>query len=158
MIGKAKALAIRIGHPLRKIYWRIAKPEGFGVKVMAFDGDGRLLLVRHSYGRSDLWMLPGGAIDKGEEAEAAAARELKEETALDAINLTLFGQYLSNWEGKRDHVALFTCTIDGTLQIDKQEIVEARFFALDALPDSISAATYRRVEDWRQGRPQSDRW
>lgn len=158
MLSKAKKLAIRIAHPLRKIYWRIAKPEGFGVKVMAFDADGRLLLVRHSYGRSDLWMLPGGAIDKGEEAEAAAIRELKEETALDAINLTLFAHYLNNWEGKRDHVALFSCAVDGTLQIDKQEIIEARFFTLDTLPESISAATYRRVGDWRNGGAQSDHW
>lgn len=148
MMRKLRSWAIRIGHPLRKLYWRIAKPEGHGVKVMAFDEEGRLLLVRHSYGRSDLWMLPGGAIDKGEEADAAAIRELKEETALDADGLTLFAHYLNNLEGKRDHVTLFTCTVKGAHRIDEQEIIEARFFALHALPDTISAATYRRVEEW----------
>ncbi len=51
-----------------------------GVKVMAFDASGRVLLVRHRYGRSDLWMLPGGGIARGEAPIAAALRELMEET------------------------------------------------------------------------------
>ena len=158
MMRRLKSLAIRVGHPLRKLYWRIAKPEGHGVKIMAFDEGGRLLLVRHSYGRSDLWMLPGGAIDKGEEAADAAVRELKEETALDALNLRFFAHYHNALEGKRDHVALYSCQVTGSPRIDEQEIIEARFFALDALPDTISAATYRRVVDWQNGGAQSDRW
>ena len=158
MIRKIKSYVIRIAHPLRKFYWRVAKPEGRGVKVMAFDKAEQLLLVRHSYGRSDLWMLPGGAIDKGEEAATAAKRELKEETALDAIALTFFAHYHNEWEGKRDHVTLFTCEVLGAAVIDQQEIIEARFFALSQLPDTLSAATHRRVEDWKSGRAQSDRW
>lgn len=158
MIRKIRSYAIRIAYPLRKLYWRLAKPEGHGVKVMAFNKAGQLLLVRHSYGRSDLWMLPGGAIDKGEEAIDAAIRELKEETALDARDLTFFAHYHNEWEGKRDHVTLFTCEVLGAPVIDQEEIIEARFFALNRLPDTLSPATHRRVEDWKSGRAQSNRW
>lgn len=153
-----RRLALRIAHPVRRLYWRIAKPVRHGVKVMAFDEGGRLLLVRHAYGASDLWMLPGGAIDRGESHIAAAARELREETALVAKALTFFGDYVTLSEGKRDHVALFTARVSGEPVIDGKELVEARFFVLSDLPASTSPATQRRVADWQAGRPQSDQW
>ena len=55
-----------------------------GVRVAVFDEQGRVLLVRHHYkneGR-DVWMLPGGAIEKDETSRDAAIREVLEETGL----------------------------------------------------------------------------
>ena len=153
-----RAQALRIAHQLRRLYWRIAKPVRYGVKVMAFNHAGQLLLVRHVYGSAHLWMLPGGAIDRGEAAEHAAARELMEETALDAKALRLFGHYTTVAEGKRDHIALFACTVEGAPRIDQRELAEARFFALDALPADTSPATRRRVADWQAGQPAGSAW
>jgi ADP-ribose pyrophosphatase YjhB (NUDIX family) len=47
------------------------------------DEAGRLLLVRRGHAPAKgLWSLPGGRIEPGETAAAAAAREVREETGL----------------------------------------------------------------------------
>lgn len=47
--------------------------------------DGSVLLVRRASGSAaGLWSLPGGHLEPGERAEAAALRELREETGLTA--------------------------------------------------------------------------
>ena len=45
--------------------------------------DGRMLLPHWSEGGRDGWTLPGGGIDPGEHPEAAAVREVAEETGYD---------------------------------------------------------------------------
>ena len=51
---------------------RLWRGTTLGVRVIAFDGDG-LLLVRHTYVTG--WHLPGGGVQAGETAEAAARLE-----------------------------------------------------------------------------------
>ncbi|MFJ6695370.1 methyltransferase, FxLD system [Streptomyces sp. NPDC091272] len=53
----------------------------FGAAVIVTDTFGRVLLGRST---RDMWELPGGRIETGEGATAAAVRELSEETALSA--------------------------------------------------------------------------
>ena len=57
-----------------------------GVRVAVPDREGRVLLVRQWHDGRDIWMLPGGMIEAGEDAEQAAVREVQEETGL-AITL-----------------------------------------------------------------------
>jgi len=54
--------------------------------------DGKVLLVRHSYMPG--WLLPGGGVGRGEPAEHAILRELKEEIGLTrSAPPELFGVY-----------------------------------------------------------------
>jgi 8-oxo-dGTP diphosphatase len=60
-----------------------------GVSVVVLRGDEVLLVQRGKGAYRGLWSLPGGAIELGETAEAAARRELLEETGLLASELSL---------------------------------------------------------------------
>jgi len=60
-------------------------------RVVLVDGAGRVLLLRNSPdldsdGRG-YWYLPGGGIRYGESIEAAAGRELREETGIRALTV-----------------------------------------------------------------------
>ncbi|HWQ79251.1 MAG TPA: NUDIX hydrolase [Anaerovoracaceae bacterium] len=54
-----------------------------GVRVVIPDEEGRILMVKQSHEGKDIWMVPGGAIEAGENAVEAAVREVLEETGLE---------------------------------------------------------------------------
>ncbi|MEH3159056.1 MAG: NUDIX domain-containing protein [Sphingomonas taxi] len=129
-----------------------------GVKVMAFDGDGRLLLVRHRYGRSDLWMLPGGGMGRGESPVAAAVREVAEETGCRLTDVVPVAVFVSRAEGRRDTVHLMRGATADRPVADGVELAEAGFFAFDALPEGVSPATARRIAELRGEREVDGVW
>ncbi len=140
-------VALRAAHALRKQWWRLRQPLLLGCRVLAFDGEGRVLLIRHSYG-SGRWMLPGGGIGRGEEALAAAGRELREETGCTLESPRLFAQVDEPLAGTVNRVHLVTGTARGALRPDGREVIEAAFFAPDALPANISPMIGREIADW----------
>lgn len=149
---------MRAGYALRRralarLRWRTR-----GCKVAAFDRDNRLLLVRHGYGRSDLWMLPGGGVGRRESPEAAARRELMEEVGCRIGALALVAEYRSAAEGKRDALWLFRGETADAPRPDGLEVVEARFFPLDAPPPTASPATLRRIAELRGERAAGGVW
>jgi len=146
---------IRLGYQVRRLVWRWPTR---GVRVMVHDAQGRLLLVRHRYGRRDLWMLPGGGIGWRETPEAAALREVREETGCRVAGLVPAGVFVSWAEGRRDTVYLFAGRSDDAPRPDAVEVAEARFCALDMLPEGVSPATLRRLEEVAGTREEDGRW
>jgi 8-oxo-dGTP pyrophosphatase MutT (NUDIX family) len=145
-------------YPLRRRAMTLVRWRTRGVKVMVFDGAGRVLLVRHSYGRSDLFMLPGGGIGRRESPVDAAAREIAEEVGCTLTALAPFAIYGSSAEGLRDTVHLFTARTDDAPTPGAREIIEARFVPIGTLPGTTSTATRRRIEEWQGACEPSPDW
>ena len=149
---------LNLAHAVRIRWWQWRKPLLIGCRVLAFDDAQRVLLIRHSYG-SGRWMLPGGGVDRGEDPLAAGIRELAEETGCALHDPILFGQVEEPLHGTTNRVHLVTGTAIGIVRGDGREVIEATFFALDALPPDLSYLVDRYLADWvtaataaRQGR------
>lgn len=127
-------------------YGRLRRAMTLGVRVAAFDAEGRVLLVRHGYAPG--WHLPGGAVDPGESAHEAAVRELLEETGVVAgDDLALHGLHFNPGFGGRDHVATFATRAPriGPEPAPNREIAERRWCRVDDLPEDVTPATRRRL-------------
>src|SRR5687768_8974763 len=107
-----------------------------GAQGVVIDGEGRVLLVRHSYRPG--WFFPGGGVEWGETLETALARELEEEVG---VTLTapprLHGVFSNVASFPGDHIAVFVVRHwQRRAEYRKRgEIAEARMFARGDLPE-----------------------
>jgi ADP-ribose pyrophosphatase YjhB (NUDIX family) len=117
---------------------------GVGVAVVE---DGRLLLVRRSVdpGRGK-WSLPAGFVDQGEDPQATAAREALEETGLVVAVGRVLDVFFNPPDGGGASIFILYQAerLDGELQAG-DDADDARFFALDQLPDLAFASTQAAV-------------
>ncbi|MBV6657955.1 MAG: NUDIX domain-containing protein [Devosiaceae bacterium] len=148
---------------LRRALWfrafAVVRGVTLGVRVIATDEAGQVVLVRHGYTAG--WYLPGGGVDLGESAETAARRELVEETGLKAVGpLTCLGLFHNARQWKGDHVVLFRADRVERVAPFKAsyEIAACDAFALDALPEDTTPGTRARLEEWQTGRQGPATW
>jgi ADP-ribose pyrophosphatase YjhB (NUDIX family) len=97
--------------------------------------EGILLIRRGKEPKEGWWALPGGFLDLGESPEEGARREFREETGLDATDLSLIG--LASQHSDRFGSVLYAgyevLRFEGALEAGS-DAREARFFARDRLP------------------------
>ena len=146
----AHRFAYRAAHRLRKLYWRVFKPEIPGCSVIARNAANEVLLVRLSYGRGG-WQFPGGGMGRGEDPLAAGRREFVEETGLALAHSRLLGVSRENLHGAVNLVNVVAGQAEGTPQVDGREVVEARWFAPGALPEPRSATVDARLAAFGRG-------
>lgn len=127
-----------------------------GATVIVLKENKLLLNLRSD---TNTWGIPGGAIELGETLEETAARELKEETNLEAESFTL----LNVFSGKNFYfkypnddelysvVILYRANgVTGDLKITDGESFELKYFGSDNLPDLESRA--KVIIDWLIGK------
>lgn len=143
--------------PVFRTWWRWRRPMTLGVRGIACDTEGRVLLVRHTYSKG--WHLPGGGVEHGEVAREAVAREMAEEGGVQATrDPVLVGFYANHANFPNDHVALYRLVEWAPCAPHPGEIAERGFFAVDALPEGVTAGTRRRLAEVFDGAPMSATW
>lgn len=148
MIDRLYRVALNIAHKLRHRWRRWRKVQLEGVTMIARNLQGDLLLVRLSYAEAG-WSLPGGGAKRGEAMDAAAARELQEETGCTAGKIRPVGRLEETLSGSPHTAHIFTCITPDHPRPDGREVVEARFFPTHSLPHPMTPRTQARLALWR---------
>jgi 8-oxo-dGTP diphosphatase len=114
--------------------------------------DDGLVLVRRAiepgYG---LWVFPGGYVDRGEELQAAAIREAREESGLDVRVESLVNVY--SYSGGAPVIIVYAATVLGGDLCSDDECLEARVFPADTIPwnDLAFRSTAEALRDYLAG-------
>jgi 8-oxo-dGTP pyrophosphatase MutT (NUDIX family) len=142
-------------HPtLNYLYRALVGTESLlGVKINGAQAivvtDGEVLLIKTTY--RPHWEFPGGKIEDLEAPESAAIRETKEESRIFIKQIARkLGTYTRKYffttitihvyvAGEWEELDLWRPTL---------EIAERKFFPLDQLPEDISPATKRRIDEY----------
>ncbi|MDE2445775.1 MAG: NUDIX domain-containing protein [Alphaproteobacteria bacterium] len=139
-------------------YARLMRGKTLGVRVAAFDSEGSVMLVKHTY--SPGWILPGGGVEKGEMLHEAGLREIREEAGLIAEGpLVLHGIFSNEAVFPGDFVCTYVlrhCRREDWRP--NLEIADAQFFAPDRLPEDMTAGTRRRLDEILHDQSPSVEW
>ncbi len=125
-----------------------------GAGVLLIDKDKKVLLQLRT--DSNSWGIPGGCLNIGESLEAAAKREVYEETGLIVDDLQLFNVYSGekqHWiypDGNEVYIVstvFISNSFHGILRADEVESKEVKFFAIDNMPEEIISTSIPIIED-----------
>jgi len=135
---------------------------GFGVLIKQ---NGKILLgKRHEdpdkadsvFRVSNVWTMPGGKLDYGENFIEGAQREVKEETGLDIRGEDLEVICINEDMNEHAHfitIGLIANAFTGEPQVlEPEEITEWKFFDMNDLPKNIYFPSAKVLENYKQNK------
>jgi 8-oxo-dGTP pyrophosphatase MutT (NUDIX family) len=122
-----------------------------GVVFRSAGATCEVALIRVARADGQAWTLPKGWVEKGEDLEQTAVREVREETGLQAKVLRKLGEITYEFYAKPErrrvlktvHVFLLEC-LGGSIADHDDEVEEARWFPFD---DAVKALTHKNERD-----------
>lgn len=150
--GHLERRVLKEGDPERLVCGGCGFVFYLGPKLVAgaiFELDGQIVLVQRDiepgYGK---WTFPGGFVERGERAEAAARREVFEESGLLIEVGAIIGLY--TYEGEVPAIAVFAARVTGGEPTPLDETMDVRGFPRDGLPWAEMAfpSTEQALEDY----------
>ena len=116
-----------------------------GVRVVIMDDNHRVLVVCQHHEDKDIWMVPGGGIEEGEDTLQACVREVMEETGLEIEvgDLLWHVEEVSPGRGQRFVNFFMGKLVGGDMHLgadpefdaDHQVLREVRFMTKEELQD-----------------------
>lgn len=135
---------------------RLACPDGhwthwdnpLPVLAALVEVDGRILLARNAAWPEKMFALITGFMERGETPEQGIARELKEETNLDANEIALIGVY--EFIRKNEVIIAYHVKASGEIRLS-EELVDFRLISPEKLRP-WRAGTGFAMADWMRAR------
>lgn len=147
---------IKLCYELKNFLLSLFSRKTMGVRALVIQ-QGKVLLVRHTY--TPGWYHPGGGIEAGETGFQAVIRELKEEVGITFLETpSIFGFYHNIFKKRNDYIIVYVCTKFKKEDVKSREILEAKWFPLEELPQDITIGTKNRIAEYLGKRPISDKW
>jgi ADP-ribose pyrophosphatase YjhB (NUDIX family) len=153
--GRLESRALKQDDPQRLVCQACGFVFYLGPKLVAGaiveTGGGIVLIQRAIEPGYGLWTFPGGFVERGEVAEAAAARETLEETGLEIEISEIVGLY--TYEDQIPAIAVFAARVTGGELAPLDETLDVRAFPPDELPWSEMAfpSTGHALKDYLRG-------
>lgn len=126
------------------VHWNNPLP----VLAALVEYEGRVLLARNAAWTNGMFALITGFLESGETPEQGMAREVKEETNLDADRTTLIGVY--EFMRKNELIIAYHVEASGTIALN-EELAEFRLVAPERLRP-WPAGTGHAMADWMRSR------
>ncbi|MCL4263160.1 MAG: NUDIX domain-containing protein [Anaerolineae bacterium] len=114
-----------------------------GINLVVVNDQGQILLLKHVFHPYAPWGLPGGWLNRGEDPKECALRELREETGLTAV-LDRVLVLQRSAELSQINAVYLAFAQAGTMQLSS-EIMEARWFEPEALPEPLTTITRQAI-------------
>lgn len=150
LVDRSYQLAYKTAYQMMRMYWAVRRPETHGALVTLWN-QGEVLLVQNSY--VSYRCVPGGYVAQGESGKQAAIRELREEVQViaQAEQLVPVFDEVNDWEGKRDHVEIFSLDLEERpeIRVDRREVIDAGWFSREQALELNLFPPVRRVIEAR---------
>lgn len=137
---RLRRAAYRVAYRVLWLAAFVVAPRGRGAKAVLVH-DGRVLLVRHTYG-PDRWELPGGGVRRREDPADALGRELEEELGVSAAGATALAVLAGPGRFRHHSTHIYRLDLDSpVVRADPVEIEEARWCEPDSPPGRLGWMT-----------------